>query len=79
MGSSTITVRPTSVSDYDGNDLSLGAKSVTINVGGKSNTSNSSQETVKKNSDNTLKELSIDGLNLTPDFNASTTSYTVTQ
>lgn len=78
VGSSTITVRPTSVSDYDGNDLSLGAKSVTINVGGKSNTSNSSQETVKKNSDNTLKELSIDGLNLTPDFNASTTSYTVT-
>ena len=78
VGSSTITVRPTSVSDYDGNDLSLGAKSVTINVGGKSNTSNSSQETVKKNSDNTLKELSIDGLNLTPDFNASTTSYTDT-
>lgn len=48
VGSSTITVRPTSVADYDGNDLSLGAKSVTINVGGKSNASNSSQETVKK-------------------------------
>lgn len=80
-GSCTIKVSPTSVSDYNGKDLNLASKSVTLNINGgtssSNNTSNnnSSNEQVRKSNDATLKSLTIDNVSLTPEFNAKTLEY----
>ena len=80
-GSCTIKVSPTSVSDYNGQDLNLASKSVTLNINGgtssRNNTSNnnSSNEQVRKSNDATLKSLTIDNVSLTPEFNAKTLEY----
>lgn len=76
-GSATITVTPTTVSDDAGNDLNLGAKTLTLVVtegGGSSNSSNN-DTAVKKSSDATLKSLSIEGISISPEFKSDVIEY----
>lgn len=78
-GSCNIKVTPISVSDYNGNDVSLSAKTLTLNVNNGSNSSGSSSNnnssTVKKSDDATLKSLSIEGINITPEFKSDVLEY----
>lgn len=70
VGSSTITVSTSSLSDGDGNDVNLGSKSITINVVDKA-----PQKTYSSN--NSLKSLSVEGYELEPIFDSGTTEYNV--
>ena len=67
VGSATITVKPTSISDDNGNDLSLGTKTLTLNVNNGSSSSGNGGVTNKSN-DATLKSLAIDGIDISPEF-----------
>lgn len=67
VGKATITVRALDLSDSNGNEIT-GSKSITINVVEKKNYS----------SVNNLKNLSVEGAELNPKFEAGTTSYNVT-
>ena len=77
-GNCTIKVSPTTVSDYDGNDLSLPSKTLTLTVtdGGNSSNNNSNNSNVKKSSDATLKSLSIENADLSPEFKGDVLEYT---
>ena len=70
VGSSTITVSTSSLSDGDGNDVNLGSKSITINVVDKV-----PQKSYSSN--NSLKSLSVEGYELEPVFDSGTTEYNV--
>ena len=67
VGTSTITVTPVGVSDGNGNAANLSAKTIKITV----------SLPREKSSDNTLKSLSVDGYELSPQFNKDTLDYTV--
>ena len=71
VGSATITVTGSSLSDGGGKDVDLGSKSITINVVEK-------QTPKSVSSNNSLKSLSIEGYELEPTFEAGTTEYSVT-
>ncbi len=66
VGSATITVNPIDVSDSNGNSYS-GSKSVTVSV----------VKPREKSTNNNLKSLSIEGYNISPEFNKNTLEYTV--
>ena len=66
VGSATITVNPIDVSDSNGNSYS-GSKSVTVGV----------VKPREKSTNNNLKSLSIEGYNISPEFNKNTLEYTV--
>ena len=68
VGSSTITVTGTSLSDGNGNDVSLPSKTITINV---------IEKPKAASSNNSLKSLTIEGYELDPTFDPSTTEYNV--
>ena len=67
VGKATITVRALDLADSNGNEMT-GSKSITINV----------VEKKTYSSVNNLKNLSVDGAELNPKFEAGTTSYNVT-
>ena len=67
VGTATITVTPSAVSDSAGNSASLSAKTITITV----------SLPREKSSDNNLKSLSVQGYEITPEFNKDTTEYSV--
>ena len=67
IGSATITVRAIDASDSSGNAWS-GNKSVTINV----------VKPREKSNNNNLKSLSIEGFEITPEFNKDTLEYNAT-
>lgn len=69
VGSSTITVKPISVTDNDANDISLPTKTLTLSV--------KEPVVIKKSSDANLKELGIEDGTLSPEFNKDTLEYTV--
>lgn len=84
-GTSTINVLAQSgLSNNNGDEISVGCNSVTITV--KSKTTSNSSTTSKhsttttstKSSDNNLKSLSIDGIELAPKFDKNTTTYSMT-
>ena len=76
-GSTTITVKPTTISDDDGNDLKLGAKTlnlvVTSNNGSTSDSGTSDNQ--KKSNDANLKSLSIEGISISPEFKGDVLEY----
>lgn len=75
-GSATITVNAVDVADTNGNAYT-GSRSITINVVKKTTTpSIDVNKTYSKN--NYLKNLNIEGYELTPEFNKDTLEYTVT-
>ena len=77
-GNTTITVTPTTVSDDSGNDLSLGAKTLTLVVTDTTNNNNQKsdeQTNIKKSNDASLKSLSIDDINLNPEFKSDILEY----
>ena len=74
-GSATITVKPTTVSDDSGNDLTLGAKTLTLVVTDGGNNNTKTEENVKKSNDATLKSLSIDGISISPEFKSDVLEY----
>lgn len=67
VGSSTITVTPSGVSDSNGNPISLGAKTLKINV----------SLPREKSTDNNLKSLEVEGYEITPAFTSDNTNYKV--
>lgn len=69
IGSATITVTASSLSDGSGNDVSLGSKSITINV---------IEKPKSASSNNSLKSLKIEGYDLEPVFDPGTTEYSLT-
>ena len=69
IGSATITVTGASLADSSGNDVNIGAKSITINV---------IEQPKAASSNNSLKELKIEGYDLEPVFDPSTTEYSIT-
>ena len=75
-GSATITVTPTTVSDDNGNDLTLSSKNLTLIVTEPSITNQ--KEIVKKNSDANLKSLEIEGIKFNQEFKKEITEYTAT-
>lgn len=75
VGSATITVNATNVSDANGNDFT-GSRSITINVI-KKNTTTPIEINKTYSSNNNLKSLSIDGYELNPAFNKDTLEYTI--
>lgn len=77
VGSATITVKPTSISDDNGNDLSLGTKTLTLNVNNGSSSSGNGGVTNKSN-DATLKSLAIDGIDISPEFKSDVLEYKAT-
>ncbi len=68
-GSATITVKPLSIADGNGKDLSLGSKSLTIRV--------NEPVVVKKSTDANLSSLEIEGATLSPEFKKDTLEYSV--
>ncbi len=68
VGTATITITPSGVSDSNGNSTSLGAKSVQITV----------SLPREKSTDNNLKSLSVEGYEITPSFSKDVTDYQVT-
>ena len=68
VGTSTITISPSGVSDGSGNKVSLSAKTIKITV----------SLPREKSTDNNLKSLSIEGYNLEPTFNKDILDYEVT-
>lgn len=75
VGSATITVNATEVSDGDGNEFT-GSRSITINVIKKS-TTKPIEINKTYSSNNNLKSLSVDGYELNPAFNKDTLEYTI--
>ncbi|MBE6139448.1 MAG: cadherin-like beta sandwich domain-containing protein [Firmicutes bacterium] len=76
-GTATITVSPVGkIGDYDNEQYTGGARSLTINVK-KKNTQSSIDVNKTYSKNNYLKSLSIDGYELTPAFNKDTLEYTV--
>lgn len=75
VGSATITVNATNVSDANGNDFT-GSRSITINVI-KKNTTTPIEINKTYSSNNNLKSLNIDGYELNPAFNKDTLEYTI--
>lgn len=73
VGSATITVTPIDVSDTNGNEVK-GGRSVTIKVVKKS-TAPSIDVNKVYSKNNFLKSLSVEGYNLTPEFNKETQEY----
>ena len=69
VGSATITVTGASLSDGSGNDVSLGSKSITINV---------VEKPKAASSNNSLKSLKVDDYDLEPVFDPGTTEYSLT-
>lgn len=67
-GTATVTVSPIDVANYDGSGFNS-SRSVTINVNPK--------KVVVLSSDNTLSSLSIEGKELSPEFNSDTLEYSV--
>jgi len=68
VGTSTITITPTSsVSDGTGNKANLSAKTIKITV----------SLPREKSTDNTLKNLSVEGYEISPSFSKDTLDYTV--
>lgn len=67
-GSATITVSPSGVSDSSGNSANLSSKSITINV----------SNPRPKSTDNNLRSLRVEGYEISPNFDASIQSYSVT-
>ena len=67
VGTATITVTPSAVSDSSGNSANLSAKSIKITV----------SLPREKSSDNTLKSLSVEGFTISPEFQKDTLDYTV--
>lgn len=76
VGSATITVNAFDVSDTEGNAYT-GSRSVTINVVKKSTTPSIDVNPIY-NKNNYLSNLSIEGYELTPDFDKETLEYSVT-
>lgn len=70
VGSAVITVTGSSLSDGAGNDVSLGSKTITINVVEKI-------APKEVSSNNSLKSLSVDDYELSPAFESGTTEYNV--
>lgn len=68
IGTSTITITPSNVSDENGNSINLDAKTFTITV-------NTPRE---KSSNNDLKSLSVEGYEISPEFNKNVKEYSVT-
>ncbi len=75
VGSATITVNATEVSDGDGNEFT-GSRSITINVIKKS-TTKPIEINKTYSSNNNLKSLSVDGYELNTAFNKDTLEYTI--
>lgn len=82
-GTATITVKASDVTDYDGNTVS-GTKTLTLKVNNStsSNNSSSSQQNnnnsqTEKSNDATLKSLSIDNANISPEFKSDILEYNV--
>ena len=76
-GTATITVSPVGkIGDYDNEQYTGGARSLTINVK-KKNAQSSIDVNKTYSKNNYLKSLSIDGYELTPAFNKDTLEYTV--
>lgn len=84
-GTATITIKPIDVANSNG-DTTIGSKSITIKVVEKQTTNNNSNNKTnnnqtpvqrEKSSDNTLKSLSIEGFDLTPEFNKDVTDYSI--
>ena len=82
-GTATITVKASDVTDYDGNTVS-GTKTLTLKVNNStsSNNSSSSQQNnnnsqTEKSNDATLKSLSIDDANISPEFKSDILEYNV--
>ncbi|MEE3342623.1 MAG: cadherin-like beta sandwich domain-containing protein [Bacilli bacterium] len=77
-GSAIITVTAADVTDYDNNKVT-GTKTLKINVSGESNNSNggnsSSVSNEKKSSDASLKSLSIENINISPEFKSDVLDY----
>ncbi len=73
-GSATVTVKAVDVADYDTGNAVTSSKSITINVGGSTN-NNSKPIDINKtySSDNTLKDLKVEGYNI--DFDKSKLEY----
>ncbi len=69
IGSATITVTGSSLSDGSGNDVNLGSKSITINV---------IEKPKAASSNNSLKNLQVEGYDLEPVFDPGTTEYSLT-
>lgn len=67
VGSSTITVTPSGVSDSDGNYVSLPTKTIRITV----------SLPREKSNDNNLRSLSIEGFDITPEFSKDIQAYNV--
>ncbi len=67
VGSATITVTPSGVSDSDGNYVSLPTKTIRITV----------SLPREKSNDNNLKSLSIEGFDITPEFSKDIQAYNV--
>ncbi|MFV0250054.1 MAG: cadherin-like beta sandwich domain-containing protein [Bacilli bacterium] len=68
VGTATITVKPIDAADYSGNVYST-TKTITISV--------IEKKVVVLSSNNALSSLGIDGVSLSPEFNADTLNYTV--
>jgi hypothetical protein len=67
VGSATITVTPSGVSDSNGSLVSLSGKSITVSV----------SLPREKSTDNNLKGLSVDGYEISPEFSKDVTEYKV--
>ncbi len=68
VGTSTITVTASDVSDGSGNAVALGSKTIKISV----------SLPREKSKDNNLKSLSVEGYSITPEFSKDVTNYSVT-
>ena len=73
-GNATITVKPTTISDSTGKDLSLGAKTLTLAVTD-AFSNNVKTDNVKKSNDASLKSLSIEGISISPEFKSDVMEY----
>jgi len=67
VGTSTITVTPSNVSDGSGKPADLSSKTITITV----------SLPREKSTDNNLKDLSVEGFEITPQFDKDTLDYSV--
>lgn len=76
-GTATITVSPVgAIGDYDNDEYTGGARSLTVNVK-KKNTQSSIDINKTYSKNNYLKSLSIEGYELTPSFDKDTQEYTL--
>ena len=82
-GTATITVKASDVTDYDGNTVS-GTKTLTLKVNNSTSSNNSScsqqnnnNSQTEKSNDATLKSLSIDDANISPEFKSDILEYNV--